>query len=247
MQSRQLGSQLSSLLGIGRFHCARHRAGKGLEAWLDQCESRCRHFLMVSTRDFAEEAGSQDRNFAIQGRSAGPQGIDRGRDWTASKAGRRAFHGRLQGCRRQDCSAATGLSCRTASIPMKKSRKSKISRASRLPYPLPIQCPICWRARRWQNSASLTSEVKLAAVGGDKDRYQALIGGVVDAAVVLNEYQPVAPKSIHLLVAGREAVPNFLRVCMVSSAKTLAERGDDAVKFLAAEMAALRLRAGEPG
>jgi NitT/TauT family transport system substrate-binding protein len=84
------------------------------------------------------------------------------------------------------------------------------------------------------------TEVKLAAVGGDNDRYQALIGGVVDAAVISNEYQPVAPKNIHLLVAGREAVPNFLRVCMVSTAKKLAERGDDAVKFLAAEMSALR-------
>jgi NitT/TauT family transport system substrate-binding protein len=84
------------------------------------------------------------------------------------------------------------------------------------------------------------TEVKLAAVGGDNDRYQALIGGVVDAAVVSNEYQPVAPKNIHLLVAGRDAVPNFLRVCMVSTAKKLSERGDDAVKFLAAEMNALR-------
>ncbi|HET9685882.1 MAG TPA: ABC transporter substrate-binding protein [Pseudolabrys sp.] len=84
------------------------------------------------------------------------------------------------------------------------------------------------------------TEVKLAAVGGDNDRYQALIGGVVDAAVISNEYQPVAPKNIHLLVAGREAVPNFLRVCMVSTAKKLAERGEDAVKFLAAEMSALR-------
>jgi NitT/TauT family transport system substrate-binding protein len=63
---------------------------------------------------------------------------------------------------------------------------------------------------------------------------------VVDAAVVSNEYQPVAPKNIHLLVAGRDAVPNFLRVCIVSSAKVLAARGDDAVKFLAAEMTALR-------
>src|SRR5215813_11921987 len=84
------------------------------------------------------------------------------------------------------------------------------------------------------------TEVKLAAIGGDNDRYQALVGGVVDAAVVSNEYQPVAPKNIHLLVAGRDAVPNFLRVCMVSTAKKLAERGDDAVKFLAAEMSALR-------
>jgi NitT/TauT family transport system substrate-binding protein len=83
-------------------------------------------------------------------------------------------------------------------------------------------------------------DVKLAAVGGDRERYQALIGGVVDAAVVSNEYQPMAPKNIHLLVAGRDAVPKFVRVCIISSAKILAERGDDAVKFLAAEMNALR-------
>jgi NitT/TauT family transport system substrate-binding protein len=82
-------------------------------------------------------------------------------------------------------------------------------------------------------------DVKLAAVGGDRERYQALIGGVVDAAVVSNEYQPIAPKDVHLLVAGRDAVPNFLRVCIMSTAKTLASRGDEAVKFLAAEMNAL--------
>jgi len=82
-------------------------------------------------------------------------------------------------------------------------------------------------------------DVKLAAVGGDRERYQALIGGVVDAAVVSNEYEPIAPKDVHLLVAGRDAVPNFLRVCIISTAKNLAARGDDAVKFLAAEMNAL--------
>ena len=69
------------------------------------------------------------------------------------------------------------------------------------------------------------ADVKLAAVGGDHDRYQALVGGVVEAAVISNEYQPVAPKDIRLLVAGRDAVPNFLRVCMMSTAKTLAANG----------------------
>ncbi|HEY5380051.1 MAG TPA: ABC transporter substrate-binding protein [Pseudolabrys sp.] len=83
-------------------------------------------------------------------------------------------------------------------------------------------------------------DVKLAAVGGDRERYQALVGGVVQAAVVSNEYEPIAPKGVHLLVAGRDAVPNFLRVCIISSAKVLAARGDDAVKFLAAEMNALK-------
>jgi NitT/TauT family transport system substrate-binding protein len=85
-----------------------------------------------------------------------------------------------------------------------------------------------------------TDEVKLAAVGGDRERYQALVGGVVEAAVVSNEYQPAMPKTLHLLVAGRDAVPNFLRVCLATSGKVLKERGDDAVHFLAAEMQALR-------
>ncbi len=83
-------------------------------------------------------------------------------------------------------------------------------------------------------------DVNLAAVGGDRERFQALTGGVVEAAVVSNEYEPVAPKNVHLLVAGRDAVPNFLRVCIISTTKTLERRGDDAVKFLAAEMNALR-------
>ena len=83
-------------------------------------------------------------------------------------------------------------------------------------------------------------EVKLAAVGGDRERYQALAGGVVEAAVVSNEYQPTMPNNLRLLIAGRDAVPNFLRVCMVTSGKVLAERGDDVARFLASEMQALR-------
>jgi NitT/TauT family transport system substrate-binding protein len=83
-------------------------------------------------------------------------------------------------------------------------------------------------------------DVKLAAVGGDRERYQALIAGVVAAAVVSNEYEPIAPKNVHLLLAGRDALPNFIRICIFSSAAKLKARGDDAVKFLAAEMNALK-------
>lgn len=88
------------------------------------------------------------------------------------------------------------------------------------------------------------NEVKMAAVGGDRERYQALTGGVVEAAVISNEYEPVAPKNIRLLVAGREAVPNFVRVCMVTTAKVLAARGEDAVRFVTAEIKALRYALG---
>ena len=84
-------------------------------------------------------------------------------------------------------------------------------------------------------------EVKFAAMGSDTDRYKALAAGVVDGAIVSNEYTPIAAKSgVKELVAGSEAVPNFLRVCLHATGKTLKERADDAAKFLAAEMEGLR-------
>lgn len=89
------------------------------------------------------------------------------------------------------------------------------------------------------------AEVKLASLGGDLDRYKALLARVVEGAVVSAEYTPVAAKDgLKLLVSGREALPNFLRICLHASAKTISERGDDAVRFLAAEMQALRYALG---
>jgi NitT/TauT family transport system substrate-binding protein len=85
------------------------------------------------------------------------------------------------------------------------------------------------------------SDVRLAAVGGDRDRYTALVGGVVDAAVVSNEYLPLASsKNLKMLLEGKDALPNFLRVCMFSSGKALAERREDAIRYLAAQSKALR-------
>jgi NitT/TauT family transport system substrate-binding protein len=84
------------------------------------------------------------------------------------------------------------------------------------------------------------SEVKFANMGSDTDRYKALTVGVVDAAIVSTEYLPIAPANVKLLATGREVLPNFMRVCMITSGKTLAERPDEAARFLAAEIAALR-------
>ena len=89
------------------------------------------------------------------------------------------------------------------------------------------------------------AEVKLANMGGDADRYRALVAGVVDATVVSSEYVPIAPKSnIHQLISAREIVPDYMRLCMFSSGRTLAARHEDAVRFLAAEMSALRYALG---
>ena len=85
------------------------------------------------------------------------------------------------------------------------------------------------------------SDVRLAAVGGDRDRYTALVGGVVDAAVVSNEYLPLpSSKNLKMLLEGKDALPNFLRICMFSSGKVLAQRREDAIRYLSAQSKALR-------
>lgn len=85
------------------------------------------------------------------------------------------------------------------------------------------------------------SSVKMASMGSDTDRYKALAAGVVQGAVVSAEYTPLAAKAhVKLLVPGREIFPKFVRTCLHMSGKIIAERKDDAVKFLAAEMLAMR-------
>jgi ABC-type nitrate/sulfonate/bicarbonate transport system substrate-binding protein len=85
------------------------------------------------------------------------------------------------------------------------------------------------------------SEVQLAAVGGDRDRYAALLGGVVDAAVVSNEYTPLPQtKNLKVLVEGREALPKSVRFCVQMTGKTVAMRREDAIRFMTAEIKAWR-------
>lgn len=85
------------------------------------------------------------------------------------------------------------------------------------------------------------ADVKFTVMGSDADRFKALIAGVVDAAAASSGFAPAAQKAgVKLLVHAIEAVPNYVRFCIYSSAKTLAARKDDAVRFLAAEMAGFR-------
>jgi NitT/TauT family transport system substrate-binding protein len=84
-------------------------------------------------------------------------------------------------------------------------------------------------------------DVKFAVMGSDADRFKALTGGVVDAAAASTEFVPFAePAHLKLLVHAKEAVPNYLRYCLYTGNKTLAQRSDDVAHFLAAEITALR-------
>jgi NitT/TauT family transport system substrate-binding protein len=196
-------------------------------------------FMMVSTRDFAAKQGLKleisqfkDDQIALKALIAGE--LD-------------SFEGGPQGVFAADSKGADTkiLGCHWVVVPHGIYAKENIAKVADLKgksvaVSAPNSMPDMLARSALEKYGVSDKDVKLAAIGSDHDRYQALIGGVVDAAVISNEYQPVAPKDVHLLVAGRDAVPNFLRVCLISTATKLAERGDDAVKFLAAEMNALR-------
>ena len=79
--------------------------------------------------------------------------------------------------------------------------------------------------------------------GADIDRYKSLVAGIVDAAVVSNEFEAIMPPNIKVLAKGSTAVPKFIRLCVATSSKVLAERRDDLVRFVAAEMDAYKYAA----
>jgi ABC-type nitrate/sulfonate/bicarbonate transport system substrate-binding protein len=84
------------------------------------------------------------------------------------------------------------------------------------------------------------SEVRFANLGGDLDRFKALTAGVADAGVVASEFMAVAPKDLKMLVTGHEALPNYVRLCLTMTGKTISERRAEAINFVASEVDALR-------
>lgn len=83
------------------------------------------------------------------------------------------------------------------------------------------------------------SAVKVASLGGDLNRYKSIVAGIADAGIVAAEFMAIAPKNIHMLVRGRDALPNYVRLCLSMTGKTLSSRRADAINFVAAEMEAL--------
>jgi NitT/TauT family transport system substrate-binding protein len=85
-----------------------------------------------------------------------------------------------------------------------------------------------------------TSDVKFVMQGADLDRYKSLLAGITDAAVVSNEFEAVMPPTIKVLMKANVVVPKFIRLCLATTSKVLAERRDDLVRFVAAEMEAYK-------
>jgi ABC-type nitrate/sulfonate/bicarbonate transport system substrate-binding protein len=87
-------------------------------------------------------------------------------------------------------------------------------------------------------------DIRFAAIGGDRDRYNALLGGIVDAAVVANEYAPLpSSKGFNLLVEARQVLPQWVRFCTLMNSQALGLRREAAVRFLSAQIKAFRYAA----
>ena len=84
------------------------------------------------------------------------------------------------------------------------------------------------------------TDVRFANLGGDLDRFKAVVAGVADAGIVAAEFMAVAPKDVKMLIAGHDALPNYVRLCLTMTGKTITSRREDAIGFLAAEMNALK-------
>ena len=88
------------------------------------------------------------------------------------------------------------------------------------------------------------SDVRFANLGGDLDRYKAVTAGVADAGIVAAEFMAVAPKDVKMLVYGHDVLPNYVRLCLSMTGKTIAARRADAIGFIAAQMEALEFAVG---
>ena len=97
-------------------------------------------------------------------------------------------------------------------------------------------------ARVWLDKHKIpVSEVKLVSLGSDPDRFKALVNRVVDASIASSEFGAEAKnQGLVQLITGSEIEPNFVRECEITTARNIAERGDDVVRLLAADIQAHR-------
>ncbi len=91
-----------------------------------------------------------------------------------------------------------------------------------------------------QNNIPL-AEVKFASLGNDPERFKALISNVALATVISIEFQLLAEKQgIKLVARGSDVMPNYYRLCTITTGRLIQTRRDDVIHFLTAQMQAYR-------
>ena len=110
----------------------------------------------------------------------------------------------------------------------------------------PGSFPDIFARAAFKRAGIAATEVRFASLGSDTDRYKALMAGIVDGAVISNEFVPIAGRTasgedaIRDVMPAESAVPDFVRVCIEMTGRTLRERRPLAARFLAAEIDGLR-------
>ncbi len=85
------------------------------------------------------------------------------------------------------------------------------------------------------------AEVKFASLGGDPDRYKAVASGVALATVISIEFSVFGQKDgIKLVERGSDVMPNYQRLCTITTDKAIETRREDVVRFLTAQMQGYR-------
>jgi NitT/TauT family transport system substrate-binding protein len=102
------------------------------------------------------------------------------------------------------------------------------------------------RAFLTQNNVPL-SEMKFASLGNDPDRYKAMLSGIALATVISIEFLPISdPVRIKLLARGSDVMPNYQRLCTITTGKLIAARRNDVVGLLTARMQGYRYALAHP-
>jgi NitT/TauT family transport system substrate-binding protein len=91
-----------------------------------------------------------------------------------------------------------------------------------------------------ENSVPL-ADVKFASLGNDPERYKAVASGVALATVVSIEFSVFGQRDgIKLIARGSDVMPNYQRLCTMTTDKAIATHRDDIVRFLTAQMQGYR-------
>jgi len=198
--------------------------------------------LMVSRRGFAEKRGLNVKVVSVQNGTLAHKALLSGEfdaiessPGAAILAGLRGADLKIVGCDWTGVLHGMMIKAPVTTMQELKGKTVAISAPGSLPDLV---------GRALLASANMSpSDVKVASLGSDLDRFKALLAGVAQGAIVTEELMAVAPPEIKLIATGRDALPNYVRLCLTVTGKTLATRRDDVVNFLAAEIEALRFAA----
>jgi NitT/TauT family transport system substrate-binding protein len=245
-----LAARVAAILVVSAGPCIGLSAGaaaQALKPWrhgIIEAKSDAGILFMASKRDFAGRLGLrldfvQLKNdaIALKAMLAGELDSYEGGAGGAMIAATRGVDVRIVGCNWLAAPHGVYVRSNIASMADLKGKSVAVS--------TPGTFPEIFARAAFEKAGIPIADIRLAAMGSDTDRYKALIAGVVEGAIITNEFVPLAGKDkIRDLMPAIDVMPNFTRICIAMTGKTLTERRDDAVKFIAAEIEGLRYAMG---